>query len=117
MTTIAASINHIPDTWPNHDITSRQRSTKSPYASNTQAKTITTSGGIGNYHPSGRRGFTAREIACLQTFPLEHMFADGLGITVLRRQIGNAVPPLFAKTLFEHIKKALMQADARMEDT
>ena len=67
--------------------------------------TITCSGSI-NYHPSGLRCFTIRELACLQGFPLEHRFGRGE-----RKQIGNAVPPVVAKVFFEQVVRALRLAD------
>ena len=66
-----------------------------------------TTNGQGQVHPSGKRAFTNREWACLQGFPLEHVF----GKKEVKKQIGNAVPPIFAKALMEHIKKSLMKAD------
>ena len=38
---------------------------------------------------------------------MEHRF----GRREVKKQIGNAVPPIFAKALMEHIKKSLMKAD------
>ena len=70
------------------------------------AKTITCSGGD-NYHPSGERQFTHREFACLQTFPLDHRFC-GVGV---KKQIGNAVPPMLAKAIFREIIKELERTD------
>ena len=70
--------------------------------------TITCSKGV-SYHPSGTRGFTLREIACLQGFPLEHEFR-GSKIEI-RKQIGNAVPPIVAKIFLEQIIWALKEAD------
>ena len=67
--------------------------------------TITCSGSI-NYHPSGKRRFTLRELACLQGFPLEHRFGRGA-----RKQIGNALPPIVAKVFFEQVVRALRLAD------
>ncbi|KAM3479053.1 hypothetical protein MY5147_001917 [Beauveria neobassiana] len=57
---------------------------------NTLGRTITT-GGANSYHPSGRRDFTLRELACLQGFPKSHRFVGTW--TKIRRQIGNAFPP------------------------
>ena len=61
-------------------------------------------------HPNGRRALTLREIASLQGFPLEHDFGD-VGKTKVRKQIGNAVPPIVAKTFFEQIVKTLKKTD------
>ena len=38
---------------------------------------------------------------------MEHQFGD----KEARKQIGNAVPPVFAKILLEHIKRFLMKTD------
>lgn len=67
---------------------------------------ITTHGGQ-NYHPSGLRGFTNREFASLQGFPHDYRFSD----TNVKKQIGNAVPPLIGKVLFESIRQSLERAD------
>lgn len=70
--------------------------------------TITCSGGVGNYHLSGKRNFTLRVFACLQGFPLEHKFAGN----AVKRQIGNAVPPCAAKAIYEEIDKHLKKVDS-----
>jgi DNA (cytosine-5)-methyltransferase 1 len=74
-------------------------------------RAMTTSGGQ-NYHPSGIRDFTLMEYACLQGFPLNHVFL-GSGI---KKQIGNAVPPCVAKVLFQSIKRDLDEADGVVGD-
>jgi DNA (cytosine-5)-methyltransferase 1 len=50
---------------------------------------------------------TDRELASLQTFPNDHVF-KGNGI---RKQIGNAVPPLVGKLIFSCVRKHLEQSD------
>lgn len=109
-TTINESINRIPKGWANHEMASVSTMDNPSFDGNSQAKTMTCSGGVRNRHPSGKRDYTVREYAALQTFPLEHSFAD-LTKTVQKRQIGNAVPPLFAKCLMEKVVQALKQAD------
>lgn len=48
-------------------------------------------------HPNGLRRMTCRELATIQSFPLDYKF---VGTTSsVYRQIGNAVPPLLAKAL------------------
>jgi DNA (cytosine-5)-methyltransferase 1 len=74
------------------------------------AKTLTCSGGVGNYHPSGLRLYTIRELASLQTFPISHNFTPD-SKTKARRQIGNAVPPLLARSMYREIIKCLKEAD------
>ncbi|KAL2361703.1 hypothetical protein RJZ56_005385 [Blastomyces dermatitidis] len=77
-----------------------------PYDPHTQAKTITCNGGE-NYHPSGTRTFTYREFACLQTFPLEHRFCG----KSVKRQIGNAVPPVLGRAIFLEVRRSLEGVD------
>ena len=60
-------------------------------------------GGKGHVHPYTPREVTPRESARMQTFPDWWEF-HGTGRHVIR-QVGNAVPPLFAAQLAEHVKK------------
>jgi len=62
-------------------------------------------GGKGHVHPYSPREVTPRESARIQTFPDWWEF-DGRGRHVIR-QVGNAVPPLFAIQIASHIKKQL----------
>lgn len=48
-------------------------------------------------HPNGSRRMTGRELAAVQSFPLDYDFCGTL--SSVYRQIGNAVPPLLAKAL------------------
>lgn len=105
-------ISNIPITAADHDIQGAldrgyRNGYRASFDGNQQARTITCSGGERNYHPSGRRGFTNREFACLQTFPLEHLF----GPKEVRKQIGNAVPPVLAKAIYREIIKSLRKTD------
>ncbi|RDW83833.1 DNA cytosine methyltransferase [Aspergillus mulundensis] len=113
LTTISQMIRNIPRGAPDHDVASAQsrgsRNRRAPFDANQQARTITCGGGENNYHPSGLRGFTNREFACLQTFPLEFQF----GRREVRKQIGNAVPPLFAKAIYKEIIRSLQETDER----
>ena len=96
-------ISNLPRNAPDHDDnTPSGWGPKAPYNTHTQAKTLTCKGGD-NYHPSGNRTFTIRELASLQTFPLYHTFAGARGITARKKQIGNAVPPVLARALFKTI--------------
>lgn len=52
-------------------------------------------------HPQQNRGLSVREAARLQSFPDSFIFKGSL--THIQQQIGNAVPPLLAKALFEQI--------------
>lgn len=70
-------------------------------AYNEMASTLTTrciSYSNGRYgHPVQDRGISIREAACLQTFPREFTFSGS--IAERARQIGNAVPPLLARSI------------------
>ena len=57
-------------------------------------------------HPTQDRGLSVREAARLQSFPDDFEFQGPL--VHIQQQIGNAVPPLLAKAIFEHLIK---QAD------
>ena len=65
---------------------------------------------IGNYrknmliHPWQDRGLSVREAARLQSFPDYFKFLGNLGNQ--QQQVGNAVPPLLAKAVFENIVKS-----------
>lgn len=54
-------------------------------------------------HPSQNRGLSVREAARLQSFPDSFVFKGPL--THIQQQIGNAVPPLLAKAVFDKIMK------------
>lgn len=105
-TTINEAIARIPHGWASHDIHLAKERENPPQSGDKIATCVTTSGG-GISHPSGKRDYTHREFACLQSFPLGHKFG-ALGV---KRQIGNAVPPTMATILLETIINALLKAD------
>jgi DNA (cytosine-5)-methyltransferase 1 len=58
-------------------------------------------------HPEQPRGLTVREVARLQSFPDTYVF---YGNMVKRRiLVGDAVPPLLAKAIAEHLKRYLYE--------
>ncbi len=57
------------------------------------------------FHPTEDRKLTLREFALLQSFPIDYQFSGSRNSII--RQIGNAVPPRFAKVLGDSIKKGL----------
>ncbi|KAI0509717.1 S-adenosyl-L-methionine-dependent methyltransferase [Xylaria bambusicola] len=73
----------------------------------TLTRCITTNGGVGNYHPNGRRDFTLREYATLQTFPVDYPFKN----PDRKKQVGNAFPPMAVKVLYTHLRKWLEKKD------
>lgn len=70
-------------------------------------------GGKGHVHPYQPREVTPRESARLQTFPDWWEFS-GRGRHVIR-QVGNAVPPLFAAQLAAHIKKYYFDCESELD--
>ena len=54
-------------------------------------------------HPFENRCLTIRECARIQTFPDDFIFNGSNGDKI--QQIGNAIPPLLAKTFAKHIKE------------
>ncbi|KAJ5545534.1 hypothetical protein N7461_007838 [Penicillium sp. DV-2018c] len=111
--TIASTIDNIPPDAEDHDVERALErwalSHHTAFDANGLARTITCGGGEFNYHPSGTRPYTCREMASLQTFPLSYRFTGKF----MRKQVGNAVPPLFAKAIIGEIVRSLKESDAR----
>jgi DNA (cytosine-5)-methyltransferase 1 len=81
-----------------------------PYTADKLHPTILTTCKPNHYHPSGLRRFSTREAAALQTFP-HHFEFKGPNQATKWKQIGNAVPPLFAGSLFRHLIRELSNND------
>ncbi|MCJ7635351.1 DNA cytosine methyltransferase [Candidatus Bathyarchaeota archaeon] len=56
-------------------------------------------------HPKSHRRMSCRELAAIQSFPLDFEFVGSM--TSVYRQIANAVPPLMSKAVAEVIKRSL----------
>lgn len=108
---INEAINRIPTNWDDHDIAATRSRASIPNTGEGIERTMTTSG-AGMAHPSGKRTYTYREFACLQSFPLGHKF----GAKGVKNQIGNAVPPCYGKILLEEVTMALKKADRVNKD-
>lgn len=109
---VQSFLDDIPHDAPNHEIPHNDPGRYTWWDASTHTTCITTSGDQKHPgHPSGTRGWTHRELAALQGFPHNHVFVA----RAIRKQIGNAVPPIIAKILFEKIRKHLERVDAAEE--
>ena len=100
-------ISQIPTNTPLHDPDQMPPRNEPPYNGNLPLRRTICCSGNSDFHPSGKRGFTLRELACLQGFPVAQEF----GPTRTRMQIGNAVPPIVAKVFFEYLRRHLLRVD------
>jgi len=108
--TIADALRPIRRNTPNHNPDNHTDRNFAPYSPDQLVRgCITTSGGQNNWHPNGKRPLTEREYACLQTFPLDHVFVGNRSSII--RQVGNAVPPAFSQKLFASIRKCFEEVD------
>lgn len=108
-TSVNSLLATIPPNTPDHDLAAALSKPlhESPWDDTSIApRAITTHGGQ-NYHPSGTRGLTNRELAVLQGFPLGHVFGE----RNVKKQIGNAVPPSVAAVLFGQVRRAVEEGD------
>jgi DNA (cytosine-5)-methyltransferase 1 len=62
--------------------------------------------GCRNVHPTNTRSFTIREATRVQSFPDNFIFFGPWA--EIRRMIGNAVPPLFAKVIAQHVSDHIL---------
>lgn len=71
-------------------------------------------GGDYDVHPSGLRPFTLRELACIQGFPMDYQFVGNWGEK--KRQVGNAVPPVFGAAVMMEVRKTMERCDLEREE-
>ncbi|CAG8950098.1 hypothetical protein HYFRA_00008332 [Hymenoscyphus fraxineus] len=111
--TVNQALSTIPHGAPDHNTHSVALpldKQKTPWNGDLPHKnTITCDGGPTSHHPNGRRRFTVRELATLQGYPNNHAFVGCR--TVQIKQIGNSVPPICARVLYEGIRKTLDRVD------
>jgi DNA (cytosine-5)-methyltransferase 1 len=58
-------------------------------------------------HPEAHRGISVREAARCMSFEDDFIFPENQTMTSVSRQIGNAVPPVFAERVADHLVLAL----------
>lgn len=83
-----------------------------PYPSNRPLRNCITTGGSIDWHPNGRRPFTAREYSLLQGFPINYKFPPYVSSTKVTEQIGNACPPSGCVKFYTSAIEALAHEDA-----
>lgn len=110
LATIGQALDGIPRGHDLHDIQGVRhfQPRRAPYDPHKLVGTVTT-GCVQLYHPSGTRGLTLREYACVQGFPLRHRFVGNK--TSIGRQIGNAFPPNTVEVLYRHLHQWLLMED------
>ena len=111
--TINSTINAIPANASHHNDIPGMMKAQEPYDGNILCRTILTAVKPHHYHPNGLRRFSIREYAAIQTFPHDFSFVSDMGAAL--KQIGNAVPPTFAATMYRHIVGELTANDVAEE--
>lgn len=108
LTSVRSVLNKIPRNCPNHNLVAAfgRGGFRPVWDASGVVPTICCNGGDKG-HPDGERSFTERELASLQSFPHHHIFHGN----AIKKQIGNAVPPLIAEILFKAIIKHLRKVD------
>ena len=120
--TIAEALNDIPEpkaphTLSNHvcsrykvtnrNFTGHRRTDPSKPSPTILARGNGKGGVCAIQHPKNHRRMSIREQASIQTFPIDFEFIGKMNSCY--RQVGNAVPVLFAKRLGEQLQKAIIR--------
>lgn len=115
-----AKIEIVPIGGKLSDITKTFGSTYRRLDPNKPSPTVTRSGYRDFIHPYENRMLTVRELACLQSFPLDWEFTGTrLDSYSSKRevlmtqfgQVGNAVPPILANAIAKSIKTQIFEDD------
>lgn len=115
--TIEEALFLVPDNLRNHMLQhTAKRNVVHPDPKQPLKGCITTSGGSSDVHPYEDRSFNMAELAALNGFPPWHEFPSHLGVTALRRIIGNAVPALSFRHFFDKVVKSLRETDEEHEE-
>jgi DNA (cytosine-5)-methyltransferase 1 len=65
-------------------------------------------------HPEEDRPITVREAARLQSFADDFVFPENQPMTSVARQIGNAVPPLFARVIADSVRSHILHLNSEL---
>lgn len=98
-----------------HDVRTARRVVEAPRSGDEPYGYTITCAGPTTGHFDGTRKFTLREVACLQGFPTEHVFAGGRSAVL--KQIGNAFAPCVVKAFLDHFRTCLEHRDRRAAAT
>lgn len=102
-------LNSIPADAPNNrNFIKTIESPESVWNPNELMQCIMTGGGKNSRFYDGSRMMTPREVAACQGFPHHYEFHGDYE----RKQIGNSVAPIFAKALYNCVRKSLEKSDA-----
>lgn len=105
----SAHENDDPELRPNSGYNTTYKRIEWDEPCSTVTRTFGMISGTRNVHPEDTRSFTVREAMRCQTFPDDFEVFGNL--TDVRDGIGNAVPPLFAKRLAEHLREKYLRPE------
>lgn len=109
--TIHDAIHMIRSHHSRHNLDTVMKREKAPYSMHSYLKNIITGNGTPAYHPSGKRDFTVRELACIAGLHHLYAFNPKQCNTETKKQIGNLVPADGFATIAKHLVKHLLQSN------